>query len=171
MTRNPAVDVLTHRGPDLSDANQPIEHSDSDNQSDPAGNTAASDRQAPDDTLWREPETEVFLDNTWPVAAEQEDYPGPGEAFGVVKDYKEQCRKWCENPWAPIACAEGFKLGSWFIESKVSKTRINDYLSNCIGNSTSVGNSSMHTLENLLPHLDPDTLYLQWLEGHVQDGQ
>jgi len=29
----------------------------------------------------------------------------------------------------------------------------------------------MHTLENLLRHLDPYSPYLQWLEGHVEDGQ
>ena len=59
---------------------------------------------------------------------------------------------------------QGFKLASWFIESKVSKTGINDYFSNRIGNSTSVGYSSMHTLENLLLHMDPYSPYLQWLE-------
>jgi len=29
----------------------------------------------------------------------------------------------------------------------------------------------MHKVENLLPHLDPYSPYLQWLEGHVEDGQ
>ena len=29
----------------------------------------------------------------------------------------------------------------------------------------------MHTFENRLPHLDPYSPYLQWLEGHVEDGQ
>jgi len=169
--RNPPVAVLTYRGTDLSDANEPIEHSDSDYESDPAGDTPGSERDAPDDTLRREPETEVVEDNTYPVAAEQEDYPGAGEAIGEVKEYKEQCRDLCENPWAPFASAQGFRLASWFIESKVSKIRINDYFSNGIGNSTSIGYSSMHTLENLLRHLDPYSPYLQWLEGHVEDGQ
>jgi len=50
-------------------------------------------------------------------------------------------------------------------------TRINDYFSNGIGNLTSVGYSSLHTLENLLGHLHPCSLYLQWLEGHVKDSQ
>jgi len=169
--RNPPADVLTDRGTDLSDANEPIEHSDSDYESDPAGDTAGSERDAPDDTLRREPKTEVREDNTYPVAVEQEDYPGAGEAIGEVKEYKQECRDLCKNPWAPFASAQGFKLASWFIESKVSKTPINDDFSNGIGNSTSVGYSSMHTLENLLRHLDPYTPYLQWLEGHVEDGQ
>jgi len=167
--RNQPADILTDRGTDLSDAKEAIEHSDSDYESDPAGDTAGSERDAPDDTLWREPETELLEDNTYPVPAEQADYPGAGEAIGEVKEYKEEYRDLCKNPWAPFASAQGFKLVSWFIESKGSKTRINDYFSNGSGNSTSVGYSSMHTLENLLRHLDPDSPYLQWLEGHVED--
>ena len=58
--RNLAADVLTDRGTDLSNANEPIEHSDSDYQSDPAGETANSECDAPDDTLRREPESEVL---------------------------------------------------------------------------------------------------------------
>jgi len=169
--QNPPADVVTDRGTDLSDANEPIEHSHSDYESDPAGDTAGSERDAPHDTLRREPETEVLEDNTYPVAAEQGDYPGAGEAIGEVKEYKEECRDLCENLWAPLASAQGFKHASWFIVSKVSKTRINDYFSNGIGNSTSVRYSSMHTLENLLRHLDPYSPYLQWLEGHGEDGQ
>ena len=86
--RNPPADVLTDRGTDLSDANEPLEHSDSDNKSDPAGDIAGSERDAPDDTLRREPETEVLEDTTYPVAAQQEDYPGAGEAIGEVTEYK-----------------------------------------------------------------------------------
>ena len=74
--RNPPADVLTDRGTDLSDANKPIEHSDSDYQSDPAADTAGCECDAPDDTLRWEPETEVVKDNTYPVAADQEDNPG-----------------------------------------------------------------------------------------------
>ena len=29
----------------------------------------------------------------------------------------------------------------------------------------------MHTLENHLRHFDPYAPYLQWFEGHVEDGQ
>ena len=106
-----------------------------------------------------------------PVSAEQEDYPCAGEAIGEVKGYKEEHSNLCENPWLPVACAQAFKLASWFIESKVSKTRINYYFSNGIGNLTSVGYSFTHTLENHLRHLDPYGLYLQLFEGHVEGGQ
>jgi len=73
--RNPPRDVLTDRRTDLCNANEPIEHCDSDSESDPAGDTAASEPNAPDDTPRREPKTEVLEENTYPVAAEQEDYP------------------------------------------------------------------------------------------------
>jgi len=169
--RNPAADVLTDRGTALSDANEPIDHSHSDYESGPPGDPDSSERDEPDDMLRRKPETEVLNDNRYPVTAEQEDYPGAGEVIGEVKEYKEECRDLCENPWAPFPSAPGFKHASWFIESKVSKTRINDYFSNGIGDSTSVGYNSMHTLENLLRHLDRYSPYLQWLERHVEDGQ
>ena len=52
---NPPADVLT----DLPDSNEHIEHSDSDHESDPAGDTAGSERDAPDDTLRREAETDT----------------------------------------------------------------------------------------------------------------
>ena len=112
--RNPPPDVLTDQGTDLSEANKPIEHSDSDNESDPAGDTAGSERDAPDDKLMREPKTEVLEDNTYPVAAEQEHYPCAGEAIREVKEYKKECRHLCENlwAWAPLTSAQGFKLAS-----------------------------------------------------------
>jgi len=169
--QNPPADVLTDRATVLSDAKEPIEHSVSDYESDPSGDTAGSERDEPDDTLRWEHETNVLENNTYPVAAEQEDYPGAGEAIGEVKEYKKECRDLCENPWALFASAQGFKLASWFLESKVSKRRINDYFLNSIGNSTSLGYSSMQTLENHLRHLDPYSPYLQSLEGHVEDSQ
>jgi len=159
--RNPPADILTDQGTDLSDANEPIEYSDSDYESDPAGDTAGTERDTPDDTLRRTPETEVLEDNTYPIAAEEEDDSVAMKAIGEGKEYKEECRDLCENPCAPRASAQGFKLASWFIESKVSQTRINDYFSNGIGNSTSFGYSSLHTLENLLLHMDPYSPYLQ----------
>ena len=169
--QNPPAYILADWGTDESDANKPIEHGASAHASDPAGDTASSEAEAPDDTVRREPETEVLKDNTYPVAAEQQDELGAHEAIGDVKEYNEECRDLCENPWALFASAQGFKLDFSCIESKISKTRINNYFSNDIGNSTSVGCSSMHILENLLRHLDPYSPYLQWLEGHVEDGQ
>jgi len=77
--RNPPADVLTDRGTDLSDANDPIEHCDSDYESDPAGDTAGSERDAPDDKLRQEAETDVVDDNTYQVTMEREDIRAPGK--------------------------------------------------------------------------------------------
>ena len=171
IIRNPPADVLNHRGAGLSDANEAIEHPDSDYESDPAGDLARNERDAHYDTFMQESDTEAPEDNMSSVAPEKEDYPRAGEAIGDVRGYTEERSNLCEEPWAPFSCAEAFKLASWFIESKVSKTRINEYFSSGIGNSTLVGYSSMHTLENHLRHLDRYGPYLQWFEGHVEDGQ
>ena len=65
----------------------------------------------------------------------------------------------------------GFKLVSWFIESKVPKSRINKYFSRGRGNASLAGYSSMHTLENHLEALDPHSAYLQWNEEQVDHGK
>jgi len=87
--RNAPADVLTDRGTDLSDANKPMEHSDSDYKSDPAGETTGSERDTPDDRLRREPETEVLEDHRYAVAAEQEDYPGAGKPLERLKSIRK----------------------------------------------------------------------------------
>ena len=110
----------------------------------------------------QESDTEALEDNMSAAGAEQEDYPPPRDAIGDARRYREEGSNLCEKPWAPISCAEAFKLASWFIESKVSKTQINEYFGSGIGNSTSIGYSSMHTLENHLRHLDLYVPYLQW---------
>jgi len=110
--RNAPADVLTDQGTYLCDASEPIEHADSADEANPARDIAGSERDAPDDTLRREPETAELKDNIYPLGGEQENYPDAGEAIGVVKECKEQCRNLCENPWAPFACAQGFKIAS-----------------------------------------------------------
>ena len=60
---------------------------------------------------------------------------------------------------------------SWFIESKVPKSRINDYFTNRLRDSALVGYSSIHTLKNHLWRLDLYGQYLQWFEGKVKDNQ
>ena len=64
-----------------------------------------------------------------------------------------------------------FNLLLGFIESKVSKSQINDYFSSGLGNSASVGYSSIYTLEKHLRSLDPDRSYLRWFKGKVEDDK
>ena len=94
-----------------------------------------------------------------------------GEAIGDFRNYIKDRTNLCKEQWAAFSCAEAFKLVSWFIERKVSKIPIIQYFSSGIGNSILDGSSSMHTLENHLWHLDRYSQYLQWCEGHVEDGQ
>ena len=167
---NTRANSTDHHEADIFAENEASERPDSDYESDPASDPAGYERNAMNDEPMHEFDTEVLGDSTSSVAATSSDYPGAGEAIGDVEGYEEELRNLCENAWAPFANAQGFKLASWFIESKVPKSRINSYFSSDLGNPASVGYSSMYTLENHLQSLDPFGLYLQWLEGQVEDG-
>jgi len=98
-------------------------------------------------------------------------YEGAGESIGDVKGFEQEQRNLCQHPWSLFSIVHGFKLASWFIEGKLPKSRINEYFSSGLGNASSAGYSSMHTLENLLQPLDPHSAYLQWNEGQVDDSK
>ena len=83
-------------------------------------------------------------------AAKLMDYPGAGETIGDVNRFQQELSNLCEDPWAPFTSAYGFKHASWFLQSKVSKSRINKYFSSGLSNSALVSYSSMHMLENPL---------------------
>jgi len=98
-------------------------------------------------------------------------YGGAGESIGDVKGFEQQPSNLCQHPWSPFSSVPSCKLASWFIEGKVPKSQINEYFSSGLGNASSAGYSSMHTLEKLLQALDPHSAYLQWKEGQVDDGK
>ena len=100
-------------------------------------------------------------DSTSSLPGRQEHYPRAREAIGDIEGFEQEHSKLCEDPWAPFSSAHAFKLTSWFIQGKVPKSRINEYFSTGLGNSTVVGYSSMHTLENHLWSLHPYSPYLQ----------
>jgi len=118
-----------------------------------------------------ESDTEIPDDSTSSLPGRQEHYPPAGEAIGDVDGFEQENSNICEDPWAPFSCAKGFKLASWSIQSKVLKSRINEYFSSGLGSSALVGYSSMHTLKNHLRSLDPHSSYLQWFEGQVEDSK
>jgi len=118
-----------------------------------------------------ESETGVLDDATSASAETQIGYQGTGEVIGDVPWFEDEHSHPCEDPWAPFNSAQGFKLASWFIDGKVSKSRINQYFSSGLANAESVGYGSMHLQENHLRLLDPYSQYLQWFEGQVKDGQ
>jgi len=144
------------------------EGQDSDYESDPGPAGLKPDALCPD--IAYESGAEVF-DTTSACARKQNHFEGAGEVIGDVAGFEDEHSHPCADPWAPFNSVEGFKLGSWFIDRKVSKPQINDYFSSGLGNAESVGYSSMHTLENHLRFLDPSSQYLQWFEGQVEDGQ
>jgi len=74
--------------------------------------------------------------------AQQGHYTDAGEGIGDVQGYQEDNSYQCENLWAPFTSRQGFKFGSRLMESKVSKSRINDYFTNRLGDLASVGYSS-----------------------------
>ena len=157
-------------GTDKIDYHEPSEHPDLDHESDPASDPARSERNTINKDIMYDPDTEVFNNDTSSVAAKLE-CPGAGEDIGEVEGYVEDYCNLCEDAWAPFTSARGFQLASWFIESKVSKSQINHYFSSGLGNSESVGYSSMYTLEKYLRSLDPYGSYLRWFEGPVEDSK
>ena len=116
-------------------------------------------------------DTKIPDDSTSSLPSRQEDYPHAGEAIGDVDGFQQEHTNHCEDQWAPFSNAHGFKLVSWFIQGKVPKSRINEYFSSGLGNSTLVGYSSMHTLEKHLRSLEPSSPYLQWFKGRVKDSK
>jgi len=140
--------------------------SDSESDSDPTGHAYG----ASDDTR-QESDAEILNQTPGPLPSKPMLYEGAGESIGAVKGFEQEQSNLCQHPWSPFSRAHGFKLASWFIEGKVTKSRINEYFSSGLGNASSARYSSMHTLENLLQALDPHSAYLQWNEGQVDYGK
>jgi len=139
---------------------------DSDDESDPDPTGHALDTFTP-----HESDIEIPDDSMSSLPGRQEHYPRAGEAIRDVDAFEQENSNLCENLWAPFSCAQAFKLASWFIQSKVPKSQINEYFSTGLGSSALVGNCAMHTLENHLRSLYPHTSYLQWFEGQVADSK
>jgi len=71
--------------------------------------------------------------------ARQENYLRAREAIGELYGFEQGNSNPGEDPWATFSCGQGFKLGSWFIQSKVPESRINEYFSSGLGSSALVG--------------------------------
>jgi len=123
------------------------------------------------DDISHESDTEILNETVSPLPSKTMLYEGACESIGDVKGFEQEQRNLCQHPWSPFSSGHGFKLPSWFIEAKVPKSPINEYFWSGLGNASSAGYSSMHTLENLLQALDTHSAYLQWNEGQVDDGK
>ena len=84
-------------------------------------------------------DTEALNDNRSVSTARQTNYERTREAIGEVNVFEQEYSNLCKNPWAPFTSAKGSKVASWFLESKSSKSQINDYFANGLGDTASVG--------------------------------
>ena len=132
--------------------------------------SSGRDHDAFIDDIADESDTEMLSGSPGSLAGKLTHYEGSGEAVEEVNRFEQECDIQSQDPWAPYTSAHGFKLASWFIQNKVSKSQINEYFTNRLGNSSLAGYNPMHTLENHLRILDPYRAYLQWFEGEIEDG-
>ena len=153
------TDLLHHEGHERPDSNH---QSDLD--------STGRGQEAFIDDIANESDTEMLNGTPGSLAGLQTHYEGSGEAVGDINGSQQECDILSKDPWAPFTSAHCSKLASWFIQNKVSKSQINKYFTNRLGSSSLAGYNSRHTLENHLRILDPYSAYLQWFEGHVEDG-
>jgi len=145
------------------------ERPDSDYETDPEPTGREHDELSGD--VVYESDTEVLNNTASFSGGQHKHFPGAGEAIGDLNGCEPEISNLCDDPWAPFRRGQGFRLASWLFESKVPKSRINEYFPSGLGNSESGGYGSMHTLEKHLREFDPYSQYLQWFEGSVEDGK
>jgi len=80
-----------------------------------------------------ESDTEVFEDTKSPSTGTQSHYECAGQVIRDIDGFEHEYSNLCDDPWAPFNSEQGFKLASWFIGGKVSKSRINQYFSSGLG--------------------------------------
>jgi len=107
-----------------------------------------------------ESDPEIPDDSTSSLPSRQEHYPCLCEAIGDVDGIEQENCNLREDQGAQFSCVYGIRLASWFIQSKVPITRINEYFSSGLGCSALVDYSCMHTLENHVRSLGQHSLYL-----------
>ena len=154
------TDLLHHEGQERLD-------SDYESEPEPTGR----ELDAYTDDIAHESDTKILGDSTSSLPARQEHFERAGDAIRDVNGFEREHHNLCNDPWAPFTSASSFKLASWLIQTKVSKSQINEYFSSGLGDLTTDDYCSMYTLENYLRFLDPHSAYLQWFEGQVEDSR
>ena len=76
-----------------------------------------------------------------------------------------------EEPWSPFSRERDSNLASWFVQSKVAKTRIDDYFSKGLGGIERGSFRSAYSLQKQLENLDPFREYLSWTEATLESGE
>jgi len=65
-------------------------------------------------------------ESTSSLSSSLEHYTQDGAPIRHIDRFEQQNSTPCEDQLAPFSCAPGYKLVSWFILSKVSKSRNNE---------------------------------------------
>jgi len=103
--------------------------------------------------------------------SDQETIPGAGRPLGEVAGYTELNKAMTDDPWSPFSSEDDFNLASWFVRSKVAKSKIDTYFAEGLGGTDSRSFRSAYTLRQHLDILDPFREYLVWAEASIDDGR
>ena len=76
-----------------------------------------------------------------------------------------------EEQWSPFSSERDFNLASWFVQSKVAKTQIDDYFGKGLGGMKHGSFRSAYSLEKPLETLDPFREYLSWTKVGLESGE
>ena len=97
--------------------------------------------------------------------------PDAGRPLGAVTGYEELNQTMLEEPWSSFSSERDFNLASWFVQSKIAKTRIDNYFSKVLGGMERGSFRSAYSLEKQLATLDPFREYLSWTEATLDSGE
>ena len=97
--------------------------------------------------------------------------PDAGRPIGDVTGYEEHNQAMLEEPWSPLSSERDLNLASWFVPSKLAKTRIDDYFSKGLGGMERGSFRSANSLEKQLETLDPFRESLSWTEATLESGE
>ena len=75
------------------------------------------------------------------------------------------------QPWSPFSSERDFNLGSWFVQSKVAKTRIDDYFGKSLGGMECGSFHSAYSFNKQLETLVLFRAYLAWIEATLESGE
>jgi len=104
------------------------------------------------------------------IPCSQHTIPGAGNPLGDVTGYEQLNQAMLNETWTPFSSERDFNLASWFVRSKVAKTRIDDYFGKGLGGVERGSFRSAYTLEKQLETLDPFREYLSWTEATLENG-
>lgn len=91
-------------------------------ESDP--NSARCEHDAFSDVIANLSDSEFPNSTPGSFAAKDTHYEGTREAVGDVNRFEQECNHLSEDHWAPFMSAHGFKLASWIIQNKLSKSQV-----------------------------------------------